>query len=79
MRKIALEEHFILEDFLKYTQESDFKSMDPLKVKDFQARLLDFDHLRIEAMDRAKIDISTFLDRSRTARGFRHKYSYHTV
>lgn len=58
MKKIALEEHFITDDFLKYTQESDFSSMNPLKVKDFQIRLLDFAHLRLEAMDKAGIDIS---------------------
>jgi 2,3-dihydroxybenzoate decarboxylase len=58
MKKIALEEHFITDELLKYTQESDFVSMNPQKVKDFQERLLDFDQLRIAAMDQAEIDIS---------------------
>lgn len=58
MRKIALEEHFITADFLKDTQEQDFAAMNPDMAADFQARLLDFDNLRIKAMDEAGIDIS---------------------
>ncbi len=58
MKKIALEEHFITSDFLKYTENSDFKAMNPQVVKDCKARLLDFDDLRIAAMDKAGIDIS---------------------
>jgi 2,3-dihydroxybenzoate decarboxylase len=58
MKKIALEEHFITADFLEYTQKSDFVAMNPENAKDFQVRLLDFDNLRIKAMDQAGIDIS---------------------
>lgn len=58
MKKIALEEHFITQALLKETQETDFTAMDPSKVADFQARLLDFDDLRIQAMDEAGIEIS---------------------
>jgi 2,3-dihydroxybenzoate decarboxylase len=58
MKKIALEEHFITPDFLGYTQENDFAAMRTEDANDFKARLLDFEHLRIEAMDKAGIDIS---------------------
>lgn len=58
MQKIALEEHFITQDLLPDTQNSDFSTMDPAKAADFQARLLDFHDLRIKAMDQAGIDIS---------------------
>ena len=51
MRKIALEEHFITSDFLQNTQEVDFVTMDQSCATDFQMRLLDFDNLRIKAMD----------------------------
>jgi len=58
MKKIALEEHFITPDFLQETQKVDFANMNQNRVADFQTRLLDFDDLRIKAMDEAGIDIS---------------------
>jgi 2,3-dihydroxybenzoate decarboxylase len=58
MRKIALEEHFITSDFLQDTQKADFAEMNVRDAADFQSRLLDFDDLRIKAMDEAGIDIS---------------------
>ena len=58
MKKIALEEHFITTDFLQNTQMADFVHMNPQYVADFQKRLLDFDDLRIKAMDDAGIEIS---------------------
>lgn len=58
MKKIALEEHFITSDFLEYTRAEDFAAMNPGNVKDFEARLLDIDALRIAAMDEAGIAIS---------------------
>lgn len=58
MKKIALEEHFITPDFLEYTEKGDFSFMKPHKVNDFKARLLDFEDLRIEAMDKAGIGTS---------------------
>lgn len=58
MKKIALEEHFITPDLLKDTQKTDFVAMDPQKATEFQTRLLDFDGLRIKAMDEAGIEIS---------------------
>lgn len=58
MKKIALEEHFITSDFKEFTEKSDFSGMNPAKVKNFKERLVDFEHLRIEAMDMAGIDIA---------------------
>lgn len=58
MKKIALEEHFITPDLLPDTQKTDFVAMDPKNVLDFQTRLLDFDDLRLKAMDEAGIEIS---------------------
>lgn len=58
MKKIALEEHFITYDFLEDTQKADFSGMNPKKAADFQNHLLDFDDLRLQAMDEAGIDIS---------------------
>ncbi len=58
MKKIALEEHFITTDFLQDTQKIDFANMNQENVADFQNRLLDFDDLRIKAMDKAGIEIS---------------------
>lgn len=58
MKKIALEEHFITSDFLQDTQKADFANMDVKDAADFQKRLLDFDELRIKAMDEAGIEIS---------------------
>lgn len=58
MKKIALEEHFITNDFLEATQKADFVNMDIKDATDFQKRLLDFDDLRLKAMDEAGIDIS---------------------
>lgn len=58
MQKIALEEHFITPDFLQDTQAADFVHMNQKDAADFQKRLLDFDDLRIKAMDEAGIDIS---------------------
>ena len=58
MRKIALEEHFITNDLLQNTQEVDFVTMDQTCAADFQTHLLDFDNLRIKAMDDVGIEIS---------------------
>lgn len=58
MKKIALEEHFIVADLLKETQDVDFVAMNPEKAAEFQERLLDFGDLRIQAMDKAGIEIS---------------------
>lgn len=58
MKKIALEEHFITQDFLKYSEKEDFAAMNPEDVNAFQWRLLDLNGSRIEAMDKAGIDIS---------------------
>ncbi len=58
MKKIALEEHFITPDFLQDTQKVDFVTMNQEYAADFQTRLLDFDDLRIKAMDEAGIEIS---------------------
>lgn len=58
MQKIALEEHFITSDFLQNTQKVDFAAMNQEYTADFQTRLLDFDDLRIKAMDEAGIEIS---------------------
>lgn len=58
MKKIALEEHFITDDLLPDTQKVDFVAMDPKQAFDFQTRLLDFDDLRIKAMDEAEVEIS---------------------
>lgn len=58
MKKIALEEHFITSDLLKDTQKTDFVAMNPEKASEFQTRLLDFDDLRVKAMDEAGIEIS---------------------
>lgn len=58
MKKIALEEHFITPDLLGDTQKTDFAAMNPQRVAEFQPRLLDFDDLRIKAMDEAGIEIS---------------------
>lgn len=58
MQKIALEEHFITSDFLKDTQKVDFAGMNQENAADFQTRLLDFDDLRIKAMDESGIEIS---------------------
>lgn len=58
MKKIALEEHFITPDFLKDTQKTDFAAMNPQKAAEFQSQLLDFEELRIKAMDEAGIEIS---------------------
>ncbi len=57
MKKIALEEHFLTPNFLESTQ-ADFASMDKKQVADFISRLSDIDGERIEAMDKAGIDIS---------------------
>lgn len=58
MQKIALEEHFITTDFLQDTQQNDFAAMNQERAADFETRLLDFDDLRIKAMDEAGIEIS---------------------
>ena len=58
MQKIALEEHFITSDFLQDTRKVDFAGMNQENAADFQTRLLDFDDLRIKAMDEAGIEIS---------------------
>lgn len=58
MKKIALEEHFITSDFLQDTRRVDFAGMNQENATDFQNRLLDFDDLRLKAMDEAGIEIS---------------------
>ena len=57
MKKIALVEHFITPEFIKYTQ-TDFDAMHPEDVKMFLKKLSDFDEIRLEEMDKAGIDIS---------------------
>jgi len=57
MKKIALEEHFMAPHFTEY--EADVaKNMNPDKYADFAKRLPDFAELRLEAMDKANIEIS---------------------
>ncbi|MES2122941.1 MAG: amidohydrolase family protein [Chlamydiota bacterium] len=58
MKKIALEEHFVTDDFLVISQKEDFAVMNPHKVEAFQKGLLDMSRLRIDAMDKAGIEIS---------------------
>jgi len=58
MKKIALEEHFTTPDFLEFSREKDFKAMNTENVTEFELGLLDLDDLRIEAMNKAGIDIS---------------------
>ncbi|MFA6916112.1 MAG: amidohydrolase family protein [Parachlamydiales bacterium] len=58
MKKIALEEHFVNDDFLPYTSKADFKVMDAKDVEDFKTRLLDIGEIRIQEMDKAGIDIA---------------------
>jgi 2,3-dihydroxybenzoate decarboxylase len=57
MRKIALDEHFITPDFVKYTQ-TDFAAMKKQTVNEFLTNLYDFDYYRLETMDKAGIEIS---------------------
>lgn len=55
--KIALEEHFLTPDFIKYS-EQDFVNFDQKDAKDFMAKLLNFEGWRLEAMNKEGIDIS---------------------
>jgi 2,3-dihydroxybenzoate decarboxylase len=57
MKKIALEEHFISPDFMKYTQ-TDFSVMNKQMVDGFKEKLADFEELRLQEMDKAGIGIS---------------------
>jgi 2,3-dihydroxybenzoate decarboxylase len=57
MRKIALEEHFTRPDLSGYAQGSG-SSMDAAWFRPFEERLLDFDDLRLAAMDKAGIDLA---------------------
>jgi len=57
MKKIALEEHYISPDFMKYTQ-ADFNAMNKQASDGFIAKLLDFDEQRIQEMDKAGIGTS---------------------
>ena len=68
MKKIALEEHFITPDFMKFT-ESELAAFKPEIVKDLKSRLLDFDSMRLQAMDGAGIDIAVL---SLTGPGVQH-------
>lgn len=57
MKKIALEEHFITSDFVKYSEKA-FSSFVSKDSQDILNRLLDFDDQRLETMDQAGIEIS---------------------
>ncbi len=57
MRKIALEEHFTRPELSPYAQYEGSNRGSPAFER-FQERLLDFGELRLEAMDRAGIDLA---------------------
>ncbi len=56
MKKIALEEHFITQGCLKYT-EKELVNLDAARRQSIVDRLLDLGELRIAAMDQAGIDV----------------------
>lgn len=55
-RKIALEEHFVTPELARYAQVGDAGASDIVQA--LRERLMDFGSLRLEAMDRAGIEIS---------------------
>lgn len=57
LRKIALEEHFMMDGFQSYSG-SFLSLIDPAVRADLGARLADFDEVRLGEMDRAGIDIT---------------------
>jgi len=57
MKKIALEEHFLSPELSQYS-EADFVSFAPDCKKTMMQRLYDFEQERLEAMDKAGIEIS---------------------
>jgi len=57
MRKIALEEHFTRPELAAYAQYAGSDRGSPVFER-FQERLLDFGEMRLEAMDRAGIDLA---------------------
>jgi 2,3-dihydroxybenzoate decarboxylase len=57
VKKISLEEHFSTPALAKYARDME-KSIAPVPMEYFKQRLMDFDHLRIEEMDKYGIDIS---------------------
>ncbi len=57
MRKIALEEHFSRPELSSYAQYAGANRDSPIFAQ-FQERLLDFGEMRLEAMDRAGIDLA---------------------
>ncbi len=57
MRKIALEEHFTRPELSSYGQYAGSSRGSPV-FESFQRRLLDFGDMRLEAMDRAGIDLA---------------------
>lgn len=57
MKKIALEEHFITTDFIKYTKQ-DFVNFDEKTYKHFIDLLEDFENERLQAMDQADIELA---------------------
>jgi 2,3-dihydroxybenzoate decarboxylase len=57
MRKIALEEHFTRPELSVYAQYAGSSRGSPV-FAGFQQRLLDFGEMRLEAMDRAGIDLA---------------------
>ena len=57
MRKIALEEHFTRPELSTYARDAESNRGSPV-FEGFQERLLDFGEMRLEAMDRAGIDLA---------------------
>ena len=57
IKKIALEEHFLAQALAPYSADSE-QGLEPEPMKDFAKRLVDFDGLRLEEMDKAGVDIS---------------------
>ena len=57
IKKIALEEHFLAQALATYSADSE-QGLAPEPMADFAKRLIDFDDLRLEEMDKAGVDIS---------------------
>jgi 2,3-dihydroxybenzoate decarboxylase len=57
VKKIALEEHFVIPSMLYLTRDLE-KSIAPGPMEYYKKRLLDFDTLRIEEMDKYGVDLS---------------------
>ena len=58
MRKIALEEHFVTPELAGYSLAGAHASMSEESFGQFEKRLWEFDEMRIEAMDKASIDLA---------------------